>query len=730
MADFLKSIDSKSMANIDEEQLAAAGISSAGLKKQLKKLTKGSPALQKPLSAVKQQRMERTVNYTKNKKEASKWVAQIKLNRKLDQVDFTQERNKTKGATIASMAANYEAKDSTEKAIEQALIKDGQATDKQIMEKEKQDLFKLEPQEMRARIQQMSKLKFLLFNQEIKNKRIKKIKSKLYHKIKRKAKEKDEKKLISELEEIDPEAAKLYQEKTEQKRLEERISLRHGTHSKFAKNLKRYGTFDNEEHKQAYFELIRQRDELMKKTKKISNPTGNDSDSDLDSDESMDNPTSALNDIEKMKADAIAKITQIMSDDSEESDGEGEDGFDEDKLAKKNKPKAKKTGIMGMKFMLKHEKASKAMNYQNNKNKLIDEIKNYEDEQSESEEDQEVVSEKSDAEDLDEIQLEQSDQEGEGDNLDDNKPTTKTSKNKVSGGKQKFKGEIANTYIPANVTLATEDVKDILKKSNKKVPQAKSGKKDHIDKMLENTENITSEDLVKQWQGSVNKVSGKKRANGGVTFDLKSDMKDFNIDQIKSSRKRIKIDEIDKEDQDLRKIYVTNEEMEKEEFEKQKEDIIDQQMEDELKSKDKNDPKNMEGWGDWAGEGVTKSRAQVEKETKRRQRKIDEIKKKRLDGKKANVIINESRDKNFTKYLVDKLPHPFKNAGQFEQLMKTPIGKEWNSLSAYKKLIQPDILVKAGKIIKPLQHRKDISLSTVEKLIEKRKGVDAPAAKF
>ena len=81
MADFLKSMDSQNNVTFDKQDTSKAGISSASLKKELKKLTKGSPALQKPLSAVKQQRLERTVNYDKNKKETAKWIPQIKLNR-------------------------------------------------------------------------------------------------------------------------------------------------------------------------------------------------------------------------------------------------------------------------------------------------------------------------------------------------------------------------------------------------------------------------------------------------------------------------------------------------------------------------------------------------------------------------------------------------------------------------------------------------------------------------
>ena len=53
----------------------------------------------------------------------------------------------------------------------------------------------------------MGKLKSLLFKSEIKNRRVSKIKSKLYHKIKKRDKERENKKLRDHLEMIDPEAA-------------------------------------------------------------------------------------------------------------------------------------------------------------------------------------------------------------------------------------------------------------------------------------------------------------------------------------------------------------------------------------------------------------------------------------------------------------------------------------------------------------------------------------------
>lgn len=547
-------MDSKTKVNFDIEQAAKGGITSASLKKDLKKLTKGSLPLQKPLSAVKQQRLERTINYDKNKKEAAKWIPQIKLNRDANCVDYTIEENRTKGATIASMAAEFEPKDQTEKLIEEALAKDGLATDNQIMEKEKADLWQLEPEEMHARIKQMAKLKFLLFRQEIKNKRIKKIKSKLYHKIKRKAREKEEQKLIKELEEVDPEAAKEYHEKIEQKRLEERMSMRHGSHSKFAKNLKRYGTFSNDQNKQAYFDLVRQHNDLMKKTKQVTNLQ---SDSDSGSDESSGEENA---DLTKLKADALAKINQQISD-SEDSEAEGEedDGFDEakverEKLKKQAKKLNKPTGIMGLKFMQKAEKAQKEIMKEKSK-MLIDEINHYENESEESEDESDAQQEQSDDEELDEIQLEGSEQESDTEiyniksQLKSKKEEALTPKSKKDGAKMKFAGEVQNTSISGGLTLQTDDVRDLTAKLNKKnaavKAQNKAESKDHIDRVLESSNVLTSEDLVKQWQGSTNKISGKKRGNNELTFDPKTDLKDFKIDDIKNNRKRIKIDEID-----------------------------------------------------------------------------------------------------------------------------------------------------------------------------------------
>lgn len=105
---------------------------------------------------------------------------------------------------------------------------------------------------MAQKYDEMARLKRLLFRQEIKNRRVSKIKSKLYHKLKKKDKEREEEKLKQYMKEVDPEAAKAYQEKLELKQVEERLRMRHGTGTKYAKNLKRFRNMDDKDTRDAF----------------------------------------------------------------------------------------------------------------------------------------------------------------------------------------------------------------------------------------------------------------------------------------------------------------------------------------------------------------------------------------------------------------------------------------------------------------------------------------------
>jgi U3 small nucleolar RNA-associated protein 14 len=54
------------------------------------------------------------------------------------------------------------------------------------------------------------------------------------------------------------------------------------------------------------------------------------------------------------------------------------------------------------------------------------------------------------------------------------------------------------------------------------------------------------------------------------------------------------------------------------------------------------------------------------------------------------------------KYLVDRIPYPFKTREQYEKSLQTPLGKDWNTQTAFQKLTMPRVTTKMGSVIAPL----------------------------
>lgn len=95
------------------------------------------------------------------------------------------------------------------------------------------------------------------------------------------------------------------------------------------------------------------------------------------------------------------------------------------------------------------------------------------------------------------------------------------------------------------------------------------------------------------------------------------------------------------------------------------------------------------------------------------------MKEKRADSRMKGVVLNsQDRDKKFAhKFWVKDLPHPYNSVEQFKKSMDLPLGKEWTTLQSHKRLIQPEVLTKAGEIIRPLAFKKDLKSETVDSLV-------------
>jgi U3 small nucleolar RNA-associated protein 14 len=153
------------------------------------------------------------------------------------------------------------------------------------------------------------------------------------------------------------------------------------------------------------------------------------------------------------------------------------------------------------------------------------------------------------------------------------------------------------------------------------------------------------------------------------------------------------------------------------------------------------------GWGDWAGPGATLVSAKILKTRDRLLSKVEaedaQQRAKRRDQKIPNVILSDRRIKTAAKYKVATVPHPFTTMEEYERSLQMPIGgthstcqppacfayscfvaplvlavvlfiftalfvfvtcaDEWNASHVVRSMTKPEIMLRAGRIIEPIQ---------------------------
>ncbi|KAL5116365.1 hypothetical protein ACEQ8H_005713 [Pleosporales sp. CAS-2024a] len=109
----------------------------------------------------------------------------------------------------------------------------------------------------------------------------------------------------------------------------------------------------------------------------------------------------------------------------------------------------------------------------------------------------------------------------------------------------------------------------------------------------------------------------------------------------------------------------------------------------------------LPGWGAWTGSDLSK-RAQRNKGARSVTHKPGIDASRRKDKKLDKVIINEKRQKPTTKYMASQLPFPFETREQYERSLRVPKGKEWSTKKAFQDATRPRVIVKQG-IIAPLR---------------------------
>ena len=617
-------------------------------------------AMDAPLSKSMQEKNERKVAYSITKDEVSKWQDTVQMIRQSEHIDYSK-LNEAEGAKKVESSAFIQPSSNVKSVLESKI--DKVLTDSNLntmIKQESEQLANVSPdnfeelpvakmtkEELLKRNQEMRLMRELMFREERKAKRIKKIKSKSYRKIKRKELLKNQQLLDEENEDdVDMEDADI-------KRARERMTLKHKNTSKWARDMVKHGMTKDKETREELEEMLRQGEQL---TNRIHGKDDSGKRKGINSD---DDPVS-LSDLER---------------EQDISSSKGSVG---------------KTGVLGMKFMTDAEQRKKEQN-----RKELEALRRFENGESDNEdifEDQfgEGINKAKNqgrrvytpSAMLSKQELESVEADAETDTAKDSvkEIPVKQPKKEVSEKKQEepkpVKKDTSNPWLDED----SDDEKHVKKsskihvidKDSSKMAKAANKIKKHqdrttaFDKVANNTGNEMILDIEKNTLNIIDPYA-KSKINGDDVYEEGFQNEDL-ISQAFAGD-----DVVSKFDQEKQRV------------------IIDED--------DKEVDMTLPGWGGWAGDGVKKTNQKKVMKTIKGVAKKD----KRRDKNLKNVIINEKVNKKNLKYQASAVPFPYENKEQYEKSLQIPLGPEWSSSNTYSKAIKPRAIVKKSQIIDPLK---------------------------
>lgn len=332
-------------------------VTNPDIKKSLKLLagtdkhkTTGVPGkLAVPLAKRQQDRIDRAAAYEQTKETLKRWTATIKHNREADHLHFPLANASNASLSAPKKLQNITATNSTpltalEATVAGILQESHMASEKQLAQFEALKTNKLSVEEVQRRTLELRKARELLYREEAKAKRIKKIKSKSYHRIKKKERLRADRAINEAITEgrggePDPED----EMEQERRRAEERMSLRH-KQSRWAKGANKRAAWD-EDARDGAVEMARRSDELRRRIegKRIGGSgSGSDGEGEDDSESGSGSEDEFDEEGEGERAAMLAEIEKLEAADAA--------------------PTGSAARLMSMKFMQQAEAAKKKEN--------------------------------------------------------------------------------------------------------------------------------------------------------------------------------------------------------------------------------------------------------------------------------------------------------------------------------------------------------------------------------
>ena len=651
--------------------------------------------LDAPLPKRQQDRLDRAAAYEQSKETLKRWIDTVKHNRRAEHLSFpVKDPNTVAAQGTHRLLPTSHSKPLTELegTIQNLLQESGLAAPNGGSEEDKLQAFeelrtnKMPLEEVQARRAELRKARELLFREEVRAKRIKKIKSKSYRKVHRKERERTAQQEKDALTAAGVDDSESEQERKDRRRAEERMGARH-RESKWAKGVKHSGRANwDEDARGGVTEMARRGEELRRRIegKQVAADEDGLTSSESDGEEDMD-------DVEHKTHGRLQRLFLGEAD----ADAQGS------KLA-------------SMDFMRKAEAARRARN-------------------------------DADAESLrrdlagEETPSDEEASEGPGRRLfEPSKSKPPPSQTPSREQKSEFE-ERQDSDDEDRERHGAEDVEIIVDTSSangRRIPVAKPSTRDRKkiadlqssgDQSLDASENPWLTGSKKSSHGSKRQAKDTDRgaiiSNTVAVADAPPVMMAKPRSALKGAREAEKTGQtaelpraaasavmIDGDDEDdnterlpfvlrnqdlVRKAFAGDEVVA--DFDKEKQQTVEEEQ-------DKIIDNTLPGWGTWTGAGISK------KQEKRNKGKVlvkepGIAKEKRQDAKLDRVIINEKRVKKNAKYLASNLPHPFETRQQYERSLRLPVGPEWTTKETFQSATKPRILVKQGVIapmIKPM----------------------------
>lgn len=661
---------------------------------------RGDDLLLEPLLPPRQQdKLDRSVAYKKAKETLDRWQETVKRNRRAEHLHFPivdPEERTPMGKSKMQSADTSQPRNELENTIEDILQQSGLAKRQKdadgLDSKPSDDLPRQEQPTLREEIDrrnELRKARDMLFREEQRAKRIKKIKSKAYRRVHRKERERDAQKERDLLAAEGLEMSENEREKNDRRRAEERMGGRH-KNSRWAKSVKATGRAAwDEDARDGIAEMARKHEELNARM------TGRDAD--RDAGESSDS---------------------IGSEDEEEQEFQLRDDIDQLDSETQAEPK---NGIAALAFMQRADEAQRKRN-----DETIRQLKrdvNGGESESEPEvnlgrrvfgptisndrkgrakkqrnEFEEPMSSEEDAD------LENQVEKGKG-TIPSQTFTSERPFRKPNGLSKLPPVQVAGTVSASSTETfrASPTFSSALKSPQRpNQPQQVSN-----DTMEPQTIPKTSSEAVKALLK--NPASSKAVPNLGNETSAPSY-------DASHQHTALQVDKTSPEDDErcegvndtAHSLNTTQEQLMRAAF--GIDDSADATFAAEKKAAEESEderyePTALPGWGSWAGAGLSKR-----EEEQAQKRRLQSMKKahggiskdKRKDKNRDKVILSEKKPRKNNKYLASELPHPFESRAQYERSLRLPLGKEWNTKESFQKATKPRVMVKQG-IIAPMR---------------------------